>query len=261
MTKSKKVNLNFKRRLTLYYWRFISIIKISIFLAIITLLFTNFFTIQRQKILNTLINLSAKHGFVLKNIIIEGHKNISIEDITAIIEKEKQLAIYSLNLDEIRHDIEDNQWVKMALVERRLPNSLYIAIIEKEPIAIWQFQQKLYLIDSDGAKITSKNINKFPNLLQLVGEDANVYASSLIEDLYQYPELAQKVISAVRYGKRRWDLNLKENINVKMPEKNFAKAYQYLHFLNKQNKLFNQNYKKIDLKNHDKYYFEKINNN
>ena len=69
--------------------------------------------------------------------------------------------------------------------------------------------------------------------------------------------MAKKVVSAVRYGQRRWDLNLEQKINVKMPEKGFQEAYDYLNSLNKEGKLFDQNYKVINLKDPSKYYMEK----
>ena len=42
-----------------------------------------------------------------------------------------------------------------------------------------------------------------------------------------------------------------------MPDKGFSEAYDYLHALDKKGKLFNQNYKVINLKDPSKYYMEK----
>jgi cell division protein FtsQ len=210
-----------------------------------------------KKIYNVFANTLANHGFVFQHLIIGGQKNIPSADIMEAIGTDENVPLYSLNIDEIRARIEDNPWIRAAIVERRLPNTLYIAIAERTPIAIWQFKQKLYLIDEEGTRITSQNLEKFPNLLHVVGQDANVYARGLIEDLEKHPSLAKKVISAVRYGQRRWDLNLEQKINVKMPEKGFVEAYNYLASLNSEGKVFNQNYKTINLKDPSKYYLEK----
>ena len=255
--KNNKVKLGFRRRLSLYYARLMLVVKIAIFFIAILLLFTNFFQLQKQKIFNIFVDITGSAGFVLENLITEGQRNTSMNDITEAIGADQGVPIYSLNIDDIRKRIEDNPWVKIALVERRLPNTLYVAIIERTPIAIWQFKQKIYLIDEDGNRITSKNIEKFGDLIHVVGQDANVYARGLIEDLEKHPSLAKKVISAVRYGQRRWDLNLEQKINVKMPDKEFKEAYDYLVSLDKKNKLFNQNYKIINLKDPNKYYLEK----
>ena len=137
-----------------------------------------------------------------------------------------------------------------------MPNTLYINLLERTPIAIWQINGQFFLIDEDGYKITT-NIMPFPNLLHVVGSDANIYASKLIEDLSKYPELLKKVTSSVRYGDRRWNLNFEQDITVKMPETDFEEALNYIVELNKAGKLFNQNYKTIDLRDASKYYIEK----
>ncbi len=256
-TKNNKVKLGVRRRLGLYYARFMLVVKILILFITILFLFTNFFQVQKQKIFNIFVDLTAEAGFVFEHLIIEGQKNITENDITEAIGADQGMPIYSLNIDDIRKRIEENPWVKIALIERRLPNTLYVAIMERVPIAIWQFKQKIYIIDEDGNRITSKDIEKFGDLIHVVGQDANVYARGLLEDLERHASLAKKVISAVRYGQRRWDLNLEQKINVKMPEKGFNEAYDYLNSLNKKGKLFDQNYRIINLKDSSKYYIEK----
>jgi hypothetical protein len=41
-----------------------------------------------------------------------------------------------------------------------------------------------------------------------------------------------------------------------MPENGFNTAYNYLNLLNQKDKLFGQNYKLLDLRDPEKYYFE-----
>ncbi len=255
--KNNKLKLGARRRLSLYYVRFILIVKVLLTLIIVIFLFTNFFQVQKQKIFNIFLDITSDAGFVLERVIIEGQKNVTENDIIMSIGLDRGVPIYSLNIDDIRKRIEENPWVKIALIERKLPNTLHVAIMEKTAIAIWQFQQKIYIIDEEGNRITSKDIEKFADLIHVVGQDANVYARGLIEDLDRHPSLSKKVISAVRYGHRRWDLNLEQKINIKMPDKGFSEAYDYLYALDKKGRLFNQNYKVINLKDPSKYYIEK----
>lgn len=254
---NSKVKIGFRRRLGIYYARFMMVVKIIILLIIALFLFTNFFQVQKQKIFNKFVDITAEAGFVLKYLTIQGQKNMPDSHIMEAIGLIREVPIYSLNIDDIRKRIENNPWVKLVLVQRKLPDTLYIAINEREPIAIWQFNQKLYLIDEEGNRITSNDIDKFSELIHVVGQDANVYARGLREDLDRHPALAKKVVSAVRYGQRRWDLNLEQKINVKMPDKGFNDAYDYLDRLNADGKLFNQDYKIINLRDPSKYYLEK----
>ena len=141
---------------------------------------------------------------------------------------------------------------------RKLPNTLIIHITERIPIAIWQNQQKLTLIDYEGNIIDMNHIEDFKHLIHVVGSDANLYAENLIETLKTEPSLSSNVISAVRFGERRWNLILKQNITVRMPEIDFEKALHYLAKMHESGKLFDQDYKFLDLRDPSKYYIEKI---
>ncbi|NRB11248.1 MAG: FtsQ-type POTRA domain-containing protein [Rickettsiaceae bacterium] len=259
-TVNKKASFSLKRRLLFLYTKFTTLVKLLVLIVIILAIFSNYFNPFKMNIWQKFYQISANHGFVIENVIIDGQQHTSSSDIVDAINASKGEAIFAVDIKKVKKRLEGNRWIKVAEVQRRLPNSLYITILEKEPIAIWQFQKKLYIIDREGKRISSKNIKKFKNLLHIVGEGANIYAATLIDDLAKHPTLASKVNVAVRYGQRRWNLNLEQNITVKMPADNFRKAYDYLYALNKKNKLFNQRYKIIDLRNPKKYYIEKYKN-
>lgn len=256
-TSTNKMNVGLKRRLYTLYLTTMFWSKVCLILFLLLFFFTNIFSSLRHDLLNRFYNVSSKSGFVLRNVIIEGQQHTLSTEIISAIGAEKGSPLFSVKISDVRSKLEDNPWVKAALVERRLPETLYIAIVERKPIAIWQFQQKLYLIDEEGNRISKDNIEKFNQLYHVVGVDANVYARSLIEDLARYPNISNRLVSAVRYGGRRWNLNLEQDITVKMPENGFNTAYGYLNALNQKEKLFGQNYKMLDLRDPEKYYIEK----
>ena len=66
-------------------------------------------------------------------------------------------------------------------------------------------------------------MNEFSTLPLVVGSGAPEQASSLFAVLENEPELARKVIAAVRVGNRRWDLEFENGLRLKLPEK--TKAY------------------------------------
>lgn len=259
MLKGNKIKLLIKQHLSLYYIPFFLMIKIFIIFSTIVFLFTNFCQDKKNKIYSILLDFTSSTGFLLQNVIIEGQTHLTEDDIIESIGTDRRVSIYSLDIDVIRKNIEKNQSIKVVLVERRLPNTLFISIKERKPIAIWQFEQSLYLVDEAGVRITSKNIEKFTNLTRVVGKDANIYADELIKILVRHPSLNQRIISASHcFICRRWDLRLDQQIIVRMPgNKDFFKAYDYLYALDKGNKLFNQKYKIINLEDSKRYYVEK----
>lgn len=254
---STKVNISFRRRFWTYYHRIALLLKLSMVIIMVVFFYTNVFDNYKRITQNWFFEFSANHGFVLENIIVEGQKNTPLKEIVDSLMADKGAPIFAIDILAVKERLEENIWVKAAVVERRLPSTMYIAVIERSPIAIWQFEQRLYLIDAEGNRISAYSGQEFDGLLHVVGQDANIYAQVLLDELNKYPNLASKVKSAVRYGQRRWNLNFKEGITVKMPEIDFGLAYEYLNNLDKSNKFFNQNYKMLDLRDANKYYLEK----
>lgn len=254
----KKLNITLRRRLTIAYFRVVLAMKLMVVLFFLLLFFTHYLDFIKHEIAQNLYEMTAELGFKLENVVIEGQDNTTQDEILSTLNADTGTPIFSINLQQIKSQLEKKPWVKQAAVKRRLPNTLYIAISEKEPIALWQLNQKIFLIDGEGTKIISSDSHKFSKLLHVVGIDANLYAANLIHELSNYPELARKIVSAVRYGQRRWNLNLQQNITVKMPELGFDRALKYLNELDKAGKLLDQNYKTIDLRDAGKYYIEKF---
>jgi len=258
LKKIKRPNIPLRRKIAVIYSRFVISIKILLLFAVYLFFFTKYFAFIKHEIAQNIYEFTSDIGFKLENVLIEGQHNISSEDILSKLEADKGTPIFSIHLDEVKSNLEKNSWVKSVSIQRRMPDTIYIDIVERVPIAIWQINKKLFLIDDDGFKITSENIENFAHLPHVIGSDANIYATSLIKDLSEYPEFASKIISSVRYGERRWNLNLQQNITIKMPETGFKEALKYIIQLDKASKLFDKNYKVIDLRDKDKYYIEKF---
>jgi cell division protein FtsQ len=255
--KKKKANIPLRRKLAVVYIRVVFFIKITLVVLLSSFFFTSYFVPVRQEMIQNIYEFTSDIGFRLENVLIEGQYNTKEEDILATLNADKSTPILSLNLEAIKNNLQRNPWIKnVAIIERRLPNTIYIRLIERVPIAIWQFNEKVFLIDEEGYKITA-DIGIFTNLPHVVGSDANIYTSKLIQDLARHPELAKKITSSVLYGKRRWNLNLEQDITVKMPDSGFDRALDYLAGLDMKNLLFNQHYKTIDLRDSSKFYIEK----
>lgn len=263
MTNKPKIKLNksdkisFKRRLRLWQDRAILTSKIVFLLFLYVFFFTNHLNSLKNFMWENFYDASAEVGFTLEKVIIKGNKNLPEDKIVSAINADVGTSLFSLNLEDIHSRLKKFSWVQHASIRRIMPNTIEIEVIERKPIAIWQNKMKLFLVDSDGSIITSKNIEKFTSLLHVVGKDANLHADTLYENLQKSPEILENVTAAIRYGERRWNLVLKQNITVKMPEKDFCGALAYLDKMAKQKKLFGQKYKMLDLRDPGKYYIEK----
>ncbi len=250
--------LSFKRKARLWTQRFLFVWKILLIIFIYIFLFTSHLSFVKGYIYENFYELGGELGFRLETVVIRGNKHIDTATIVSSLNADVGTPLFSIPLDKIYHKLKNISWVQDVTLQRKLPDTIIINIIERKPIAIWQNKQRLTLVDAEGNVIETDRIGDFASLLHVVGEDANLYASNLIEDLRLEPTIAANIVSAVRYGERRWNLILKQNITVKMPERGFETALKYLAKMNQQNKLFDQNYKTLDLRDETKYYIEKM---
>ena len=257
-TKSSNNKLSFQRKARSWMVYTSVVSKLSL----VTILYFLFFTVHlnfiKEYIWENFYEIASDAGFKFETVVIKGNKHIEPKEIVATLNADVGTPLFAISLKNSYHKLKENSWVRNLSIMRLLPNTIVIHIMERVPIAIWQHEKRLALIDAEGNIIDNNHIENFPTLLQVVGSDANLYAEHLIESLKMEPELAGNIISAVRYGERRWNLVLKQNITVKMPENNFDKALRYLAKMNETGKLFDQNYKSLDLRDSSKYYVEKL---
>jgi cell division septal protein FtsQ len=126
--------LSFKRKLLLYYVRFTIFCKLSVLLLCILFLFTTLFDPFKKSIIASTNQFLAQHGFVLKDIIIESQQHISNDKLYQIMNLKYGEPIFDISLEEVRQRLESNMWIKKAIIARKVPSSLYIAILEYLPL-------------------------------------------------------------------------------------------------------------------------------
>ncbi len=172
--------------------------------------------------------MAGHAGFSVDNILVEGRIYSDADVLRALINVERGDPIFAFDPAEAKDLIERVSWVKEAHVERRLPGTIYIGLMERQPMALWQNKGKVRLIDSDGVTLTDRDLEPFRDLIILVGEDAPKRAPDMLALLAAEPGVQEKVEAASWVGERRWDLKLKNDITVKLPEKGLGLALRQL---------------------------------
>lgn len=183
-----------------------------------------------------------------------------MEEINKALDIDKGQPIMSLRLDEIRARLEKIESIKYAAIERALPNTLYIRVLEREPVALWQYQGKTALVDDNGVVMSGIDITPYKSLPLIVGDDAPMHVNNLLEILASQPELAKRFSAAVWIGERRWNIKMRptanasgmddqaEDIEVRLPEKDSLAAWKQLAELQKKEQLLDRDIKVIDLR-------------
>jgi cell division protein FtsQ len=195
-----------------------------------------------------LLTASAGLGLAVANVEVEGRQRASREVILSALEVERGMPILSFDPTEAKRRLERVPWVRSASIERRLPDTIRVRIAEREPLALWQRQGKLVLIDRDGVVVTSEQIERFGNLVVLVGPDAPKAGAALLDMLAGEAELATRVNAAVRVGGRRWNLRLDSGIDIALPEEDASSAWHRLAELERSEGILERDIQMVDLR-------------
>ena len=119
-------------------------VTLILFTVILSIYNTNQYDYGLKKIIDKSNALLVNFGFRLQNIYITGEKNLQKEVILNTVNNEEYKTIFDVNLTKIHNSLLLNDWIKTVQIERILPNSIKIQIIEKQPLAIWQTKLVLF---------------------------------------------------------------------------------------------------------------------
>ena len=191
---------------------------------------------------------SEKLGLQVENINLEGRDNSSRKKIFQTVGLKRGQAILAISPNNIREKLIKLPWVRDATVERYLPNTLLIRLSERKPMARWQYLGRLVLVDKSGIPISDAKLSRFRRLITVRGKGAPSATPKLIALLATQNRLAKRVKLATRVGSRRWDLKLKNNIQVRLPEHNPLLAWQKLANLNAKLSLLSRDIEIVDMR-------------
>jgi cell division protein FtsQ len=184
----------------------------------------------------------------VQTITIDGRQNTPEPLLNAALGVSVGDPILGFSVEAARQRIESLSWVEHVAVERRLPGTIYVAVTERRPFAIWQTQGKFVLIDRDGQTVTNEDVAAFGELPLVVGNGAPPHAAALLDQLAQTPDIRDRVAAMVRVGDRRWNLQLKNGMIVMLPEGHEDAALKRLHDLQTSQTLLDRPLISIDMR-------------
>jgi len=199
-----------------------------------------------------IISASVEHGFVVQKVLVQGRENTDADVLRALLNVKKGDPILAFNPQETKDLIERISWVREAHVERRFPDTIFVNLTERQPLALWQNKGKIRLIDKDGVTLTDRGYEKFGNLILLVGADAPQKAHELVSMLAAEPNLKARVTAASRIGGRRWDLTFNNGVTVKLPESDMGLALRRIAAAQEADKLLDRDITSVDVREADR---------
>ncbi len=191
----------------------------------------------------------ARLGLRVRSIVVEGRQKTPEAALRTALGVGPGDPILNLSLPLAKARIEAIQWVQRATVERRLPGTVIVRLVERRPFAVWQHDGRFLLIDHDGNTVTDSDVSAFARDVPLVvGVGAPQAAAGLLDVLATQPTLLARVAAAVRVGERRWNLRMVNGTTVLLPESAAPQALERLLDLQAKHELLDRPLQSIDLR-------------
>jgi len=187
-------------------------------------------------------------GFRITAVAINGRKQLSQDEVLGIGGVNGRSSLLFLDAAAVRDKLKANAWIADATVLKLYPGQLQIDIVERTAFALWQQDGRLSVIADDGAVLEPYVSRRFLSLPLVVGKGAETHARDFLALLVRYPQVRAVTKAAIFVGERRWNLRLKDGLDIRLPENDVGNALASLSRLDKEDHLFSRDIVAVDMR-------------
>jgi cell division protein FtsQ len=187
-------------------------------------------------------------GFRITSVALAGQRRLTREAILEIAGVTGRTSLLFLDAAEVRTRLKANPWIADATVLKLYPGRLHIDVTERDAFALWQRDGKVEVVADDGAVVEPYPGAPFAKLPLVVGTGAAVRAKDFLALLQGYPAIRGQLRAAVLVAERRWNVMLKNGIDIRLPEADPAAALETLLKLDRDDKILTRDLAAIDLR-------------
>src|ERR1700692_571237 len=187
-------------------------------------------------------------GFRITTVAINGRKQLTQDEVLGIGGVNGRSSLLFLDAATVRDKLKANPWIADATVLKLYPGQLQINITERSAFALWQPDGRLSVIADDGAVLAPFLSRRFLSLPLVVGKGAETRAKDFLALLARYPQVRSVTKAAIFVGERRWNLRLKDGLDIRAPENDVGNALPALSKLDKEDRLFSRDIVAVDMR-------------
>jgi cell division protein FtsQ len=187
-------------------------------------------------------------GFRITSVAINGRKQLSRDEVLATGGVNGRSSLLFLDAATVRDKLKANPWIADATVLKFYPGQLQIDLTERSAFALWQQDGRLSVISDDGAVLQPYVSRRFVSLPLVVGKGAETRAKDILALLARYPQVRAATKAAIFVGERRWNLRLKDGLDIRLPENDVGNALAALSKLDKEDRLFSRDIVAVDMR-------------
>jgi cell division protein FtsQ len=192
--------------------------------------------------------LANSAGFRITSVAINGRKQMTQDEVLAIGGVNGHSSLLFLDAEAVRDRLKANAWIADATVLKLYPGQLQIDIVERTAFALWQQDGRLSVIADDGAVLQRYVTRRFIPLPLVVGKGAETRARDFLALLNRYPQVRAATKAVIFVGERRWNLRLKDGLDIRLPENDVGNALATLSAFDKEDRLFSRDIVAVDMR-------------
>jgi cell division protein FtsQ len=187
-------------------------------------------------------------GFRIVSVALSGNVRVSREEVHAIAGVTGTTSLLFLDVVAVRERLRTNPWIADATVLKLYPGELQVNITERQAFALWQKDRLVSVIAEDGTVLEPFVAPGLVQLPLVVGQGAETRAKAFLALLERYPAIRDQVRASILVGERRWNLRLRNGLDIRLPEADAAAALDRLVALERASKLTTRDIAAIDLR-------------
>jgi cell division protein FtsQ len=192
--------------------------------------------------------LANAAGFRITSVTVNGRKQLTQDEVLAAGGVNGRSSLLFLDAAGVRDSLKRDPWIADATVLKLYPGALQIDITERRPFALWQENGKLSVIADDGVVLEPYVTQRFASLPLVVGKGAETRAKDFLALVAKYPVVNDQLKAAIFVGERRWNLRLKDGLDIRLPETDVGHALAALMKYDKEDKLLSRDITAIDMR-------------
>ena len=187
-------------------------------------------------------------GFRITSVALSGNVHVSREQVLAVAGVTGTTSLLFLDVAAVRERLRTNPWIADATVLKLYPGELQVSISERQAFALWQKDHRVSVIAEDGTVLEPYVAPGLVQLPLVVGQGAETRAKAFLALLERYPAIREQVRASILVGERRWNLRLRNGLDIRLPEADAASALDRLVALERDSKLTTRDIAAIDLR-------------
>jgi cell division protein FtsQ len=192
--------------------------------------------------------VASAAGFRIAAVSLSGEKHVSRAEIFSAAGVTDRASLLFLDVDAARARLKAIPWIAEAAVRKLYPDRLQITVTERDAFALWQHGGDVSVIAADGTVVGPLADWRFAHLPLVVGPGAAARAREFLALLDAHPDIRQQVRASVLVAERRWNLKLKNGLDVRLPEADVPRALDTLAELDRDKQLISRDITAIDLR-------------